>query len=294
MKQEIIRLWSACNQKCLFCNQEEIFDKKNKKQILFELLSFRKKHVEKLVISWGEPTLFKDELFFTIKIWKELWFKNIEIQSNAILLSNYSYVEELYNLGLNSALISLHSFKSDISDELTQSIWTFDKTLLWINNLLKIWISTGINIVINKKNYKNLLDYLSFIKKNIKWFNWLSLSVIVPWNLAIKNDLLPNYTDLSKYMIEAYNYCIKNKIYFQNPWCWIPVCFVKDFYKYSLEYQNYKSWNIYDELILEKNMSNKIKSEKCRNCILNKYCLWVWKWYVELYWHEELNPIIKL
>ena len=77
---------------------------------MFELLSFRKKWVDYLVISWWEPTLFKEELFFTISTWKKIGFKHIEIQSNAVLLSDKNYVKKLYKLWLKSSMISFHSF----------------------------------------------------------------------------------------------------------------------------------------------------------------------------------------
>jgi MoaA/NifB/PqqE/SkfB family radical SAM enzyme len=294
MKQEIIRITSSCNQKCLFCNQEEYIKTKTKKQILLELLNFKKDNISYLIISWWEPTLCKEELFFTIITWKKLWFKYIELQSNAVLLSNLEYVKELKQKWLNWAMISLHSFESVVSDYLTQAPSTFNKTILWIKNLIELWIETTINIVINKKNYNKVLDYVIFVKDNFKWFKQLSLSIVVPWKSTKENNLLPEYSEISKYLIEAYDYCIKNKIHFENPWCWIPVCYIKDYYKYSLEYQNYKEWNKYNELVLEKNKRNKIKSEKCTNCIFDNYCLWLWKWYIDVHWFNDLNPIIKL
>jgi hypothetical protein len=51
---------------------------------------------------------------------------------------------------------------------------------------------------------------------------------------------------------------------------------------------------MFDEYVLEKNKLNKQKSEKCESCIFDKYCLWLWKWYVELYWFEWLKPIVKI
>lgn len=294
MKQEIIRLWSACNQECLFCNQEEVFEKKSKKQILYELISFKRKWVERLVISWWEPTIFKEELYFTIITWKSLGFRDIEIQSNAVLLSNYAYAKYLFDVGLNSSMISLHYFEGIVSDDLTQRKWTFAKTVSWINNLVKAWVKTSLNIVINRRNYTNILEYLYFINTHIVWFDNISLSIVVPWELTIKNDLLPRYSELSRYLIEAYDYCIQYNIDFQNPWCWIPVCFIKDYARYSLEYQNLINKNKYDEFILEKNSPAKIKSEACEKCIFNNYCLWLWRWYVGLYWFDEVKPIVNM
>lgn len=294
MKQEIIRLWSACNQKCLFCNQEENIEKKHKKQILLELLNFKKKWVEKIVISWWEPTLFKEELIFTISTSKKLWFLDIELQSNAVFLSDYKFAENLYLNWLKTAMISFHHFDSYISDELTKAIWTHKKTINWIKNLIKVWVETHINIVINKKNYTNLLEYIKFINNEFIWFKSVSFSIVVPWKLTIKNDLLAKYSDLSNYLIKAYDYCIENNIDFLNPWCWIPVCFIKDYYKYSLEYENYISWTKNDEFILWKNQINKLKSIECNKCILNNYCDWFWKWYIDLYWFEWIKPILTL
>ena len=294
MKQEIIRLGSDCNQKCIFCNQEENIPKKSKKSILWELLEMRKRKIEDLIISWWEPTLFKEELIFTIKIWKKLWFKNIELQSNAVLLSDFNYSKLLFDVWLDSAMISLHHFEEEFSDEITQAKGTFKKTIVWIKNLINVWVRTSLNIVINRKNYKFILDYVKYIDHNIKGFDDISLSIVVPWKLTKQNNLLPKYSEIAPFLIKAYKYCIENNIEFQNPWCWIPVCYVKDFYTYSMEYSNYKSWKMYNESDLEKNKKNKIKSEKCKKCIFDKYCLWLWKWYVELYWFDDLVPIYKL
>ena len=38
-----------------------------------------------------------------------------------------------------------------ISDNLTQALGSFKKTVEWIKNLINIWIKTELNIVINKK-----------------------------------------------------------------------------------------------------------------------------------------------
>lgn len=294
MKQDIIRLWSACNQKCLFCNQEDIFDVKKKKQILSELLWMKQKKVERLVVSWWEPTLFKKELLFTLSVWKKLWFKMIELQSNAVLLANNNYVLELKEKWLDTSMISLHSYDSDTSDFLTQASWTHKKTLEGIHNLIEAWIKTTLNIVINNSNYIDLLKYVQYVHENILGFSDISFSVVVPGKLTKENRLLPQYKYIAPHLIEAYQYCIENNIRFQNPWCGIPVCYVKEYYKYSLEYQNYKTWNKYDEFILNKNKWNKVKSDKCRQCIFDSYCLWVWYWYAEIHWVWDISPILKL
>ena len=44
MKQEIIRLWSNCNQKCLLCNKEDIFKVKSKNELKVLLLQDEKQN----------------------------------------------------------------------------------------------------------------------------------------------------------------------------------------------------------------------------------------------------------
>lgn len=291
MKQEIIRLWSACNQKCLFCNQEEIFDAKTKKSILTELVDSKRKGVERIVISWGEPTLFRAELEFTIITSQRLGFKKIELQSNAVLLSSLAYTQKLKDMGVTDAMISLHAFDDETSDTLTQAKWTHKLTLKWIKNLIEVWVVTTLNFVTNRLNYTQLESYTRDVHKNIPGFKWISFSIVVPGTLTTEFDLLPKYSEISPYLIKAYQYCIDNNIDFQNPGCGIPLCFVKDYYKNSLEYRELYSQRLDDEFILEKNSGNKSKGSQCSTCSFNNYCLWVWNGYAQKYGYEELKPI---
>ena len=148
--------------------------------------------------------MFKNELLFTIETWKKIWFKQIEIQSNAILLSDINYVKKIKELWLSNAMISLHSYISDESDFLTSAPGTFNKTIIWIKNLIDEWIETTLNIVLNKVNYKSLFLYLEYINNNIIWYNDISLSVVVPWKLTKKNNLLPKYSELTKELVKWY------------------------------------------------------------------------------------------
>jgi len=293
MKQEIIRLWSACNQKCLFCNQEDIFDAKWKAAILTELLQSKKKGVQRIVISWWEPTLFRSQLEFTISTSLRLWFQEIELQSNAVLLSNKTYAEKLKSLWLTRAMISLHAFDSETSDSLTQAKWTHTLTIKWIKNLIDTWVSTTLNFVTNRFNYTQLPQYTQYMHKNIDWFSSISFSIVVPGTLTKQFDLLPKYSLIAPYLKKAYQYCIDNSIHFQNPWCGIPVCFIPEYFEYSLEYQSLRSQEQSDEFILEKNSGNKSQGPECARCHYNTSCLWVWKWYSDMYGYWELSPIIQ-
>ncbi len=281
----IIRLTDKCNEKCLFCNFQEKLPSLSFGQIKKQIRDLRQREYV-IILSGGEPTLHPD-LIKIVSFAKELGFKIIEIQTNAILLTK-DKVLKLKRAGLNRAFVPLLAYKAELFDELTQVPESWQKTLKGIKNLLAAGIETRINIVINSKNYIGLLNLTKFIHKNFPNCSGIDYSFVVSDGLALENSyLVPKMSKVIPYLLMAYKYCENNNIDFSNPGCGVPVCFLPDKYKdISLEYKLLRK-NEKNNDIIERNQPNKIKLKKCQTCPDEKYCLGVWQGYIQIHGDKE-------
>jgi len=287
-RSEVILLSSLCNQECLFCNAQ-----KSKTISLDEvksrLSSLKEKGINHIIFSGGEPTLCP-YIFKVINLAKKLKFAEIEIQTNALVCSQ-QFVKKLKKSGLTSALVSLHSHKPKISNNLTGAQGNFAKTLKGINNLCKEDISIIPNIVINKKNYKNLIEYVEFVMENIPTLDYISFSVVMPGETAVDNKMVPKYSVIQPYLLKAYEYCREKGIPFIISSSSIPICLMPEFKDFSIEYKilKFRDKSLGDSIEIDSR--EKVKRKDCVQCVYNNYCFGVWKNYVSLYGLVELKPV---
>jgi MoaA/NifB/PqqE/SkfB family radical SAM enzyme len=286
----IIRLTDKCNEKCLFCNfQEKVLELSL--QDLEDKLNNLRHDSDLVIFSGGEPTL-SPLLFSAIVMAKKMNFTMIQLQTNALRLTDNNFVKELKNCGLDQAFIPILSHQPEIADELTALPGSWQKTISGINNLLSEEIGVRINIVINSKNYKKLLSLVKFIADKFPGIQGIDFSFVVSDGLALKNKyIVPKFSQVMPYLLMAYKYCETVGIDYANPGCGVPVCFLPEKYKnISFEYQLLKEkeedYDSYDEII-KLNQSNKIKLAKCQRCSESKYCLGIWQGYIKIHGEKE-------
>jgi MoaA/NifB/PqqE/SkfB family radical SAM enzyme len=164
----------------------------------------------------------------------------------------------------------------------------FVKVCQAIKNLLAEKIRIRLNIVINSKNYGHLLNLTKMIHKQFLGIESIDYSFIVSQGKAYDNHfLVPKLTKIVPHLILAYKYCQKNNIAFNNPACGVPVCFVPDYKEFSVEYRNLKYAEKNNDLV--KNSSNKIKLNACKKCPDKKYCLGIWRGYIDIHGDNEFK-----
>ena len=287
-RSEIILLSSLCNQECLFCNAQKS-KTLSLNEVKSRLSSLKEEGINHIIFSGGEPTLYP-HIFKAINLAKKLKFVEIEIQTNALVCSQ-QFVKKLKKSGLTSALVSLHSHKPKISDNLTGDQGNLVKTLKGINNLSKEDISIIPNIVINKKNYKDLIEYVKFVMENIPTLNYISFSVVMPGETAVNNKMVPKYSVIQPYLLEVYEYCREKGMPFMISSSGIPVCLIPEFRDFSIEYKTlkFRDKSLGDNI--EMDSREKVKRKDCIQCAYNNYCFGVWKNYTSLYGLTELKPI---
>lgn len=294
----ILRLGLACNANCLFCNvppesylMEEISTQEGKRKISCFISSDKKIRLD---VTGGEPTIRKD-LIDLIKYASKKGIKVVQIQTNAILLSNKEYTKNLKVAGLNKVFVSLHSSIPEIHDYLVGLSGAFKKCIKGIENSLALDIEVILNPVITTQNYECLPDYIKFIKRNFPLIKSISLSVVQPRGRAWANRyLVPRFRIIDPYIKEALRLGNKYKLIINNPYCGVPLC-IGGWYRYLEQCVEYCENLLGIKQGIKNDYFNydKVKGINCSRCDLNNFCNGVWKEYAMLYPLSDLKPIRK-
>jgi len=284
-----IRINLDCNQNCLFCNTDSNAENviTDISDIMSKLEEWKNKNVLQITITGREPTLNPD-LVKIVKKAKDLDYKQIDLQTNAILLSDVNRVHLLKKAGLDSAFVSIHAHNEDLSAKITRAPGTFDKTVEGVKNLIDNGISVVINLVINSYNYKKLLEIVKFIHENLIIHHRIVirkivLSYVSPICTAWDNkDIIPKFSDVEPFLHKAIDFCRDHDIHINIPErCGVPFCFLGDYMIHSDGYKNNFRWH---------NENDKSKIDRCDDCILKYKCSGLWNNYIELYGSDEINP----
>lgn len=166
-----------CNEKCIFCPCTENARQYHPLTIkeLYEAIdeATDKADIEMVLISGGEPTLYKEilPLIGYIKS-KEL---RLGILSNSLRFSDPHYADEFMAVaGSDFELTTaFHSHTGIQHDRITAVPGSFGKSLLGVKNLINKGVRVTIKYIINNLTYKELPDYADWLYRtfpdNIPW-----------------------------------------------------------------------------------------------------------------------------
>jgi MoaA/NifB/PqqE/SkfB family radical SAM enzyme len=117
------------------------------------LLFFRKKGLEAIDLTGGEPTIRQD-LAELIGYAREVGYKKICIITNGLRLADEVFLAKLIESGLNDILFSLHGPNREIHENLTQAVGSFDKLILAMRHAFDRGIKMRSNTVVNGISYR--------------------------------------------------------------------------------------------------------------------------------------------
>jgi len=273
-----IRINLECNQGCPFCNTDENAENviTDTEKIKKTIKTWAKQGTKFLTISGKEPTLHPELINF-IKLAKKCNYETINLQTNAVLLKNKKFCEEIKRAGLDGVFVSFHSCKKNNYNKITRSL-KFEEAVLGIKNLLKNNIKVRLNIVINSLNYKEIPQNIDFIAKNFKGIEAVIFSFAAPVGKAKENNwIIPQISAAIPFLRKAVKKALKHKLRFEIPSrCGFPMCFLPEYYNYFDDITTIYSWD-------KNKFNDKVKPIWCRDCRLRQYCSGFWKDYVKIY-----------
>jgi MoaA/NifB/PqqE/SkfB family radical SAM enzyme len=249
---------------------------------------------EGVVFTGGEVTIRKDFIEL-IKCAKRLGYKNIQIQSNARMLSYYDLCKKAVLAGATEFAPALHGYCSKQHDYLTCADGSFRQTKKAIKNMKSLGAHVISNTVVVKPNYKDLpkianllinlgVDQYQFAFVHALGNAYKNYDQIVPcMTLAapfIKKGLQIGINAGKKVMVEAVPHCIMQE-YSE----YISENFIPDTEIRGIKFQNT------DDFREQRVKEGKIKFAQCRKCKYNAVCEGPWKEYPERFGNDEFVPV---
>lgn len=282
-----ILLTYGCNAKCLFCSQGD-FDKKIKasfEEIVKQIYRAKKEGYVKLGLSGGEPTI-REDLIEIVKVAKKIGFNFIRIQTNGIRLKNYELCKNLVNAGLTFCKFSFTSHHPDIHNKLVNIPSAWQDAMQGLENMKRLKVRLGNNILITRYNYKELKDIIRFfLERGVS--NFVVIYPIYTGNMYINKNLGVPLPSCKRYFIEAIEFMEKhdltNEILFLN----VPPCLLGKYYQSSIGLSPFNTLVTSPDGITtnldEKANEIKLKGKICRDCYLFNKCHGIDAKYIEIF-----------
>jgi MoaA/NifB/PqqE/SkfB family radical SAM enzyme len=313
MKKEKIKkelnlfLGYTCNNNCWFCSEALNKGKPERStvDIKTELFSSRKKGIQRVVFTGGEPTI-RTDIYKLISYANFLGFEEIFIITNGRMLFYKEFVKRMIRAGLTHILFSLHAPTAEVHDYLTRSpcsfeqIWGGIKNMLELKDMMKTRrVMVQNNTVITRKNYKYLPELAKLLVES--GFDFYEFILVNPMSIAYTHpnkfeEFVPRLYKIEEYVHKALDVGIKKEVRCTAEG--IPLCYMNGYEKYVTEL------NMCPERIItgpdnryvpdvnkSRKENSKVKAEICKKCKYYLICEGIWGHYADHYGTEELKPV---
>ena len=303
MKQESGKCYELilnynCNARCRFCSQGD-FDKSLNAPfdaIARNIYSAYKNGYRRLGLTGGEP-LIRPDILKVIALGRSVGFRFIRVQTNGIKLADPAFCRALVKAGLTFCKFSFTTDRAADHDALVGVPGALKKALAGLENLRKLKIRLGTNILVNRLNYKRLPEIIKFyLGRGITNF-----VIIYPvYNGAMADNAkklgvsLPDcepYFEAAVRTMEAAG--LPGEILFLNT----PPCFLNGREKLAI------GLDLFNTLVtdplggrtdLDANAeAAKVKGPPCRACALNKKCRGADEHYISNFGWAGFRPVKK-
>lgn len=165
--QNAFMITEACNCKCIMCPQPP---RQHSPQLLQEaqctLNLLKNKYIKQICITGGEPTLLGNNFIdFLHRCINEHPAANIDILTNGKNFSDREFTRNVAQVATNNVCfcVSLHSDIDTLHDNIVGANGSFSKTSLGLYNLAEYGCKIEIRHVINKYNYRRLINFAEHI-----------------------------------------------------------------------------------------------------------------------------------
>ena len=311
-----INIWKACNNKCIFCMSSKVrFDSSSwyKWLVSFEKIKndiqyYADKWYKSIWFLWWDISIHPN-LYEIISYSKAKWFERINVITNGMVFSDYNKAKKLVESGVTRVNISVHSHISEIEDYLTQVEWWLKKKLKAIDNFNKLYKEglledkLSINIVLNKQNYKTIVETCLYFWKQ-KNIDDIRINFVRPdlWVKENFSKFLISYTEVLDQIKKIIYISLKYNI--RITFDTIPACIINKVYK-NIKVINRFIWEQFDHIdeisdlssdrkfLWKEKKTNELKYKKnwCRECYYYNSCQWIRKEYYHIFGDWEIDIV---
>ena len=283
----VLRPTVNCNQDCTFCSANETSTNvwESKEVMLRAIARAARRRLQRLSFSGGEPTLSK-HLVDYVRCAARLGVEDIEVVTNAVLLDRQEKVEALAAAGLTHAFVSLHAHDERLSQQSTQKVGDFPRTVQGVKHLLDAGVETALNHVISARNYPYLKEYVEFVHREFGGRVRISFAFVTPQFKALDNiEVMPRLSDVMPYLKRALYRALEiGQPFGIGSRQGIPFCFLDEFRAWS------DGINM-SQAALSEDAPQKQRGAVCDNCRFSNQCVGLWRPYVTKYGFGELVAV---
>jgi len=284
----LVRINGHCNMSCAFCFVDRTAPDFDITHLKEETQAMARSGTRHLVLSGGEPTLHP-QLPDLIRFAKGLGtFDVIEMQSNGVKCADLEYARELVAAGLNKVTVSLHSVDAEHSDKITRLPNAFAKTVQSMHNFRQLGVVTQVAHVITKANFQELPQTVRYLRQEFPAAGGhLSICFAIAQEISdlVFQWVTPTFTEIRPFVADALDYCLETGVGFggmigQGGY---PPCMLGGELRYYAA--------VLDKVFKSEDAGDQFhKSEKCRECSFDPYCLGPRRSYIEHYGDAEVQP----
>lgn len=237
-----INLGRRCNNNCVFCSEALLRGQQQQdnaggseadtRRFLFEIMQLYKQGCRHLTFLGGEPTIRSDFLQL-VRTAKKLGYETIFLTSNGRRLADDTYIESLYEAGLNRLYLSLHGHDAKSHDAAVRSPGAFDQVMSAVANLKRRDMPFSLTSVIHRGNLPHLprmmAHQLALLPRRIMW------AFVRPVGAARErfDEIVPGYEELDGPLREALKAAADTQI--PVTVAHLPLCRLEGMEKYSDE-----------------------------------------------------------
>ncbi len=285
----VLRPTVHCNQDCTFCSANESSNNvwQDPAAMKRAIVRAAQRGVERVSFSGGEPTLVP-ELATYVQIAKRCGIAEIEVVTNAVLLSRPGRVDELVAAGLSHAFVSLHAHDEALSHQMTRKQGDFARTLQGIRSLQAAGVITAVNHVVNARNYRFVEQFVELIHAELAGKVMISFAFVTPQYQALENiSVVPRLSQVMPYLMRAAWRAVElGQPFVVGSRQGVPPCLLGPFEGWS------DLLRLSNEALSE-DTPQKHKPPQCAECAYDRHCTGLWKPYVQRYGSDELVPVTR-
>jgi len=282
----IVRVQFQCNQACDFCFVSTHLpapDDADVRRAVLEIAHAR----GVLQLSGGEPTL-NPRLVEYVALAKAEGATAVELQTNAVRLSDPALARALEDAGLDVAFVSLHGSRASISDAVTRAPGTFEKTARGIDALAGTRIAVRLNFVFCATNLDDFPDFARLVASRWPGAS-INVSVVGAFTDLVPRTeaLIPRYGDLLPRLEEGLAIARAagiDVIGFESM-CGIPLCLAPG---------DKRAFLALAEIPAGHDGGEFVRAEACGRCELGTRCFGLRRSYVELHGMGEARAVSGL
>jgi len=277
-----VAISNKCNNNCLMCPVDWRFsppDNPTPREVINKLKKDRPLKDPYIAISGGEPTLNKDLLGILSSVKKEFPEKELCLLTNGRMFAYREYALKFASSRLDNLKIAIpiHGHSQNLHDSITASPGSFRQTIAGLRNLLEKDLPVEIRVVINRLNFKHLLDIAKFIRRNFSGALYVVFIAMEIEGKAVENRemMAPKYKEFIPDLEASVDYLLKAGIDIRL--YHFPLCLIKPGH-WNL------CWNSVERIDVQ-------FLPVCKKCGVRKFCMGALKSYARNVSRKEFKAI---